>query len=249
MLGFEGAVAVEARGHSGGLAMLWKNKDESVLDDCELHDMELNGYQFTWERGHGTDDWMEIRLDRALVTNSFMNLFAEAKLTNIEISTSDHTPIFLEPVSIVRIVSMTRFRFENAWLRDPMCRKIVEETWELHKGKTLQEKIAICSDILQKWVNESVIHVLTRCSFAILCWDQLDWLRDGQEYSNFAEWLNDVFQKCTAEEVRIVSMVCWCLWKNRNDIVWNQKSSDATTVVYSARNVLDQWQSAQDSFV
>lgn len=52
---------------------------QSVIDDCDLHDMALEGYQYMWERGHGMDEWIDIRLDRALVTDSFMNQFAEAK--------------------------------------------------------------------------------------------------------------------------------------------------------------------------
>lgn len=31
MLGFEGAIAVDSQGHSGGLAFLWRNKDEVTL--------------------------------------------------------------------------------------------------------------------------------------------------------------------------------------------------------------------------
>lgn len=28
--------------------------------------MALVGHQFTWEKGRDTEDWMEVRLDRAL---------------------------------------------------------------------------------------------------------------------------------------------------------------------------------------
>ncbi|KAK1376020.1 hypothetical protein POM88_032213 [Heracleum sosnowskyi] len=41
-----------------------------VLDDCSLLDMNLQGYQYTWERGAGTSDWIEVRLDRALSSAS-----------------------------------------------------------------------------------------------------------------------------------------------------------------------------------
>lgn len=41
-------------------------------------------------------------------------------------------------------------------------------------------------------------------------------------------------------------MVCWYLWNNRNNIVWNQKSSETTIVVHSAILSLIQWESAQD---
>lgn len=34
--------------------------------DAGLRDMDLIGHQYTWEKGRGTEDWMDIRLDRAL---------------------------------------------------------------------------------------------------------------------------------------------------------------------------------------
>lgn len=39
-----------------------------TLVNTELIDMELIRHQFTWERGRGTEDWMEIRLDRAFTS-------------------------------------------------------------------------------------------------------------------------------------------------------------------------------------
>ncbi|XP_074373986.1 uncharacterized protein LOC141714363 [Apium graveolens] len=70
---------------------------QDVVHDCELIDMHMEGYQFTWEKGLGINRHTEIRLDRALVTQTFLDLFKEAKLTNLEISTSDHSPLWLEP--------------------------------------------------------------------------------------------------------------------------------------------------------
>lgn len=67
-----------------------------MLDDCDLIDMNLVGYPFTWERGHGTDSWIEVRLERALISTGFTNYFSDAKSTNIEIITSDHCPLLLE---------------------------------------------------------------------------------------------------------------------------------------------------------
>ena len=60
------------------------------------------------------------------------------------------------------------------------------------------------------------------------------------------EWFSELIQEHNTEEMKIISMVCWSLWKNRNNIVWNQKSLEATEVVNSAILVLNQWQSAQD---
>lgn len=66
------------------------------MEDYNLRDMDLVGHQYTWERGAGTDDWIEIRLDRALITEEFMKVFKDATLTNLEVTTSDHTPFLLE---------------------------------------------------------------------------------------------------------------------------------------------------------
>lgn len=62
------------------------------MEDCELIDMELIGYRYTWELSPGTENWVEIRLDRALANASFMGSFQEAKLTNMKVTTSDHCP-------------------------------------------------------------------------------------------------------------------------------------------------------------
>lgn len=50
-----------------------------VVEEAGLSDMELQGHQFTWERGRGTDAWLEIRLDRALVSSNWLELFPYAK--------------------------------------------------------------------------------------------------------------------------------------------------------------------------
>lgn len=124
------------------------------MEECKLNDLSLEGYSYRWERNYGDDKWVEIRLDRALVSNGFPQRFSEVKVKNLEIFTSDHSSIFLEPVITNQMNSVKRFRFENAWLSEPMCLQIVKETWQKYRGKTLQEKLILCADILSTWGNE-----------------------------------------------------------------------------------------------
>lgn len=84
-----------------------------ALRDCDLQDLEIQGYQFTWERGRGTTGWGEERLDKALVSEEWIRLFPLANLTNLEVSSSDHSPIFLEPIQKVKSPGKLHFRFEN----------------------------------------------------------------------------------------------------------------------------------------
>lgn len=86
--------------------------------------------------------------------NSFMQLFSDVKLINLKVSTSDHSPILLKPFTRSHSVRNANFRFENCWLRDPMCGKIVEEAWHLSCDRSLVEKIAFTASMLDKWGKE-----------------------------------------------------------------------------------------------
>lgn len=101
-----------------------------VLEETGLTDLELYGHQYTWEKGRGTGSWMKICLDRALTSNLWLDLFSLAKLYNLEGTPSDHSPIFLVPLIKNAGPSKKRFRFENAWLTEPLCKHIVRDNWE-----------------------------------------------------------------------------------------------------------------------
>lgn len=115
--------------------------------------MKLNGYQFTWDKGAGAYNHIEVLLDRALVNPAFLSIFKEAKLTNLEVSTSDHCPILMEPVTSTTVIRSKVFRFENAWLREPMCYQIVEDVWSSNNG-TMYEKLSMCAEMLSAWGKE-----------------------------------------------------------------------------------------------
>lgn len=125
-----------------------------MLDDCNLMDMDLQGYQYTWERGAGTSEWIEVRLDRALVNSEFMNMFKDATITNLEVSTSDHCPLLLEFYKVQQSIQTKSFRFENAWLREPMCKQLITDVWFRNQGRSFYEKIAECADVLSAWGKE-----------------------------------------------------------------------------------------------
>lgn len=98
-----------------------------ALQDAGLIDMNIVGRQFTWEKGAGTDEFMEVRLDRAMSSTTWLQMFPVAKLYNLdgsEVTESDHCPILLVPQQVCKLISPRCFRFENAWLLDPMCNMI-----------------------------------------------------------------------------------------------------------------------------
>ncbi|XP_019171069.1 PREDICTED: uncharacterized protein LOC109166631 [Ipomoea nil] len=74
-LGFDGIFYVDNNGLSGGLALLWrKNNTARLMSFSKNHinvELPMNGYQFTWEKGKGTANWIEERLDKVLATQGW----------------------------------------------------------------------------------------------------------------------------------------------------------------------------------
>lgn len=65
-------------------------------------------------------------------------------------------------------------------------------------------------------------------------------------FHNFSGWLQLAFHQCRQQEFRGIIMLCWIWWKSHNEIVWNQRSLEATEVVESAKSVLNQWRNVHD---
>lgn len=83
----------ETRGGANYPRWLVEGFNETIAE-VGLVDLELVGHQFTWERGRGTTSWIETRLDRALTSKEWLDIFPLAKLYNLEGSPSDHSVIF-----------------------------------------------------------------------------------------------------------------------------------------------------------
>ena len=126
---------------------------QKAVTDSGLFDLGMSGYQFTWERSRGSEDWVEERLDRALASNSWLHLFPKAKVSSLEASCYDHLPIFLDPNLVVNSPRIKKFRFENTWLREADCIEIVKGSWSSSVGMPIQSQIEACGSALLRWGN------------------------------------------------------------------------------------------------
>ncbi|KAL8104689.1 hypothetical protein AgCh_028771 [Apium graveolens] len=95
--------------------------------------------------------------------------------------------------------------------------------------------------------DETVFHTLVLCPVAQLCWQKMGY--DNRSSSCLEDWIVEILQNSRCQERNKVFMVAWAIWKNRNDIVWNQKSQEYEDIVSSALRVLSNWESAQDKSV
>lgn len=81
-------------------------------------DIHLDGYLFIWWRGRDPSNRVEERLDMAMASHSWLNLFPNVKLSNLVAPVSDHSPVLLNCETLVTIVPKKVFRLENAWLAE-----------------------------------------------------------------------------------------------------------------------------------
>jgi endonuclease/exonuclease/phosphatase family metal-dependent hydrolase len=99
----------------------------NAVNDCDLTDIHLEGYPFTWTKSGGTDHMIEERLDRALVSSDWLAIFPNAKLRNILSSHSDHSPILLHYSPVVTRNLKHDFKFENSWLLEEDIGDVVHD--------------------------------------------------------------------------------------------------------------------------
>ncbi|KAL8116353.1 hypothetical protein AgCh_022742 [Apium graveolens] len=197
----------------------------TVLAEVGLIDMELVGHQFTWEKGRGTNEWMEIRLDRALISGDWLQLFPLAKLYNLEVTSSDHSPILLIPQVSERGVRKRKFRFENAWLTEPMCRQLVMESWEEGKGENIQEKVKICSQQLDQWGKEITSKFSSRIKSCKLELKKLRKRKDSVSVERYKEIKGKLFVILEQKEI---------FWRQRSKQLWLHSGDKNTRFFHAA---------------
>ncbi|GAU45954.1 hypothetical protein TSUD_301630 [Trifolium subterraneum] len=127
------------------------NGFRSAVCDCDLTDIHLEGYPYTWIKSRGTPNVIEERLDRAMANSEWLMNFPRVKLVNLITSHSDHSPILLQNSPMERNVKTFSFRFENSWLKEDGIGDVVEEGWGRERCGDITIKTARCAEKLKGW--------------------------------------------------------------------------------------------------
>lgn len=142
------------------------NGFHDTVRECNLIDLPLNGYQFTWENRRDSDSAVEERLDRALASEVWLNLFPIAQLSNLLAPVSDHSPLLLcidqRPVQ----KHQRKFRFENRWLEEFEVGDVVRSSLENVIHEDVISKLKQCNKDLEAWskkLNENFRKEANQC--------------------------------------------------------------------------------------
>ncbi|EPS69625.1 hypothetical protein M569_05141 [Genlisea aurea] len=66
-----------------------------ALEDCELHDIGFSGFPFTWCNKRKYPDTVRARLDRAVATTPWSQLYPTALVKHLSHGPSDHLPLLI----------------------------------------------------------------------------------------------------------------------------------------------------------
>ncbi|MCI05437.1 endonuclease/exonuclease/phosphatase family protein, partial [Trifolium medium] len=123
----------------------------NAVSDCDLTNIQLEGYPFTWIKSRGTEHVIEERLDRALASTEWISQFPKAKLINLLTSYSDHSPILLQCSPLIRQEHKYAFKFENSWLQEEDIREVVTDGWNNGGTNEIVDRLTHCAGKLQRW--------------------------------------------------------------------------------------------------
>jgi hypothetical protein len=127
------------------------NGFRAAVSDCDLTDIKLEGYPYTWIKSSGSPSVVEERLDRAMANSQWLMAYPGVKLLNLLTSHSDHSPILLQNSSISRSGRSYSFRFENNWLKEEDIEEVVLEGWGRERSMDIMHKTSRCADKLKGW--------------------------------------------------------------------------------------------------
>lgn len=131
---------------------------QTALLHCNLIDLGYVGNIFTWNHGRHDDAYVQQRLDCACAIAEWRELFPHCRVTHLQVSYSNHNPIFLTthaPNNFVRRKQIPH-RFEEKWAAHPECEWVIQEAWNLSNphGSSMFKlfgKIKNCRSSLIGW--------------------------------------------------------------------------------------------------
>jgi len=130
----------------------WKIRGfREVVQDSGLIDIHLTGYPFTWVKGRGGHDMKEERIDRAMATQTWCDIFHQNRLHNVISHRSDHFPILLKLQEVARRRGGKEFKYENAWLMEDELNDIVRRGWERCQEGEVLSRLRSCTEVMNEW--------------------------------------------------------------------------------------------------
>lgn len=134
---------------------------ESFMVNTGSIDLDFSGYPFTWSNNRPGLGHIKHRIDRALASQEWFQLFARSGVNHLTSNRSDHNPIEIKLWKSSQNYKKP-FKFEAMWIRDKNSTGIVRTAWNLHaidsEPYKLTRKIKNTKTALRTWNRSTFGH-------------------------------------------------------------------------------------------
>ncbi|XP_015161095.1 uncharacterized protein [Solanum tuberosum] len=129
----------------------------AIIEACGLIDLGFSGQKFTWSNNRGIQQRVWKRLDRALVTDAWLEKMPQTTITHLPSVGSDHCPLLME-MKAREDDQIKYFKFLNCWTDQPNFLDIVKACWDRNvEGNIMwkfHQKLKRLSKTLSNWSRE-----------------------------------------------------------------------------------------------
>ncbi|XP_074283659.1 uncharacterized protein LOC141608195 [Silene latifolia] len=141
------------------------NNFRNVVNDIRIRDLVYERYGFTYENGQVGDDNRQCRIDRAMVSIDWQDIYPFARLVHLTREWSDHCPIkvVFDGRDGVEGGCSQKFRFEQIWVGKDGCEEAVRSAWR-RDNEDLMTSIENCATSLFQWKKVSNGKILKELS-------------------------------------------------------------------------------------
>ncbi|XP_010680479.1 uncharacterized protein LOC104895616 [Beta vulgaris subsp. vulgaris] len=178
---------------------------QKFVQDLQLMEIASSTRGFTWFRRNSKS-----LLDRLFVNPEWLTTFPSLNVSLLQRGLSDHCPLLI--LSKDKNWGPKPFRFQNCWLTDPRCLKIIKEAWSNSASLPICDKLKATKSNLKKWNHEefgNIDFMIAKLEASIQNFDTIANERDLDE---------DELNRRQAEQSEL-----WT-WMKRREVYWAQNS-------------------------
>jgi hypothetical protein len=183
-----------------------------TLSYCNLFDLGFSGPPWTFDNKQKDRRNVKARIDRAVASDCWTQLFPDAKVTHICSTRSDHLPLLIEYEKNNQNVKPREMRYETMWERDPGLSVAIEEAWEggppCQNLNDLVKKLNTTRSHMHNWSRENFGNI-TRTATRLRNKIKSLWKKPR------SAWREAAIQSTTAELDETL---------HREEMMWRQRS-------------------------